>query len=213
MAWGEDEWDAFCALLEENWPGKLAEREEDNYRLMLDGVEPHQAVGALRLLAQRGQQFRPRPPEILGLMGRSEELPPTFEEALELIDQAVRVAGAARPRRLVGDEVALQRHRDERVALQWLRERAPLAARFAELEGLGRLRRLPIEDPVWGERERRELRVRYVELAQVQEERGVRQRTRAALGLGDGAPRRLEAALKRLSSGTPAIEGEAGGVM
>lgn len=138
MSWDERTWDAFCGLLEEAWPGDFDDATARSWRVLLDPVSPEQATVALRRLLLEGRRFRPSVSELLGAV-RENPGRPTFEEALVLMRRAVSRAD------------------DTPGALACLADQ-PLVASFLERRGVPQFRVLPVDDPDWGEKTRRELR-------------------------------------------------------
>lgn len=132
MTWTPDTWDAFAALLAGWWPGDFSEESGDAWRLALDGVDPREAIRALTGLLHEGRRFRPSASELLAAL-RADPSQPTFDEAYPVIYRAASKGF-----------VSAGTH--------------PLVAAFVERQGLERLGRLPLDDPDWGEKHRRDLR-------------------------------------------------------
>lgn len=84
MTWTVDEWDAFCGLVEEAWPGSFDDAAARSWRFLLDPLEPQMAAGGLRRLLLEGHKFRPSASEFLAA-ARSDPSAPTFDEAYHLI--------------------------------------------------------------------------------------------------------------------------------
>jgi hypothetical protein len=153
--WDDQTWAMFCALMHRGWPGAFTEEDALAYRVLLDGVDPAEAVGALRRLLHRGARFRPSAAELLGEL-HADPTRPTFAEAYQLIFGPRGVLRA----RIVGGR--WDNEADRRAAhRQAIEERAagvhPLVGAFVMRQGIDRLRTLPLEDPQWGEKHRRDL--------------------------------------------------------
>lgn len=133
MTWTEDKWAALFDLLDNGWPGELTEDAAAAYRTLLDGLEPETVVTGLRRLLVQGQRFRPSAAELIGA-SRKDPSRPTFDEAYRLM---FGPGGAAM--------------RDPRDGIH------PLVVSFVQRQGAERLRTLPLEDPEWGEKHRRDL--------------------------------------------------------
>lgn len=132
--WRDDQWDGFCGLLEGWWPGEFSEPAAKAWRIAMDGVPPDAAIAGLSGLLQEGRRFRPSASELLAIL-RSDPSKPTFDEMLVLLRRAMK---AAEP--------------TERLA-----QAHPLVLSFVERQGWDRLRTLPLDDPDWGEKTRRDL--------------------------------------------------------
>lgn len=170
MTWTVEEWDRFAILVEEGWPGEFSDAASLAWRAMLDDVEPQAAVRTLKELLLRGSRFRPSLSEFLAAV-RFDPSMPTFEEAYSLIYRALRDEPARTDNRLV----------------------AAFIMRFGEQ----RLRMLPVDDPTWGEKHRRDLREAWERHVDAWDGR-----ERAAVAAG-GEPRQLDplASLRLLPGG------------
>jgi hypothetical protein len=169
VSWGAAEWDAFAGLVEEGWPGTFDDDAAASWRVLLDGTAPGVAVTALRRLLYSGRTFYPRPAvsDLLAEL-RHDASAPTFDEALVLLRRALSHS--------TGDREALD-------ALQ----AQPLVGAFAQRQGTQRLRMLPVDDPDWGEKTRRELREAWDRHVDAFDGREV-----AALAAGTGELRQLD---------------------
>lgn len=196
MTWQPDEWEAFCALLEEGWPGTFDDSTAEAWRVLLDSTPPQVAVEALRRLLLEGRRFRPSVSELLAAT-RDDPSQPTFDEAYWLI---FGPRGALRAR---STGVALhegeQRQSENDAALERARTMHPLIASFMERQGLDRLRMLPLDDPDYGEIRRKELREAWERHCEATEGRVI-----AALASGSGELRQLDplASLPQIESGS-----------
>ncbi len=104
---------------------------------------------------------------------------PTFEEALDAICAHGGILKAHPPHK------ALITGEDERQAQQEALDRAhPLVASFAVSQGLTRLAHLPLEDPEWGEKYRRDLEAAWLNHRENSDRRQV-----AVLARGGGLKR------------------------
>jgi hypothetical protein len=135
-----DPWDAIGYLLENGWPGEFDDGAQAAYRTLLDGYQPEQIVAALRSLVRRGGRFRPSVSEIAAELN-ADPGRPTWSEAYRL---------------LFGQRGFLT-VRPEEAALRRANDRHPLLAAFIRQEGYERLTMLPVHDPDWGEKTRRDL--------------------------------------------------------
>jgi hypothetical protein len=156
--WSTSTWAAFCALIDEAWPGSFDQHAEASYRTALDAYDPALVVRALQVLITSGQKFRPSVPELVAAI-RSDPTRPTFEEALTLIFSPGGVLHARPDRRAL----AMYASERERFAIcnQAMLDRAaqfhPLIGSFVARYGLERLRMLPVDDPQWGNKHRADL--------------------------------------------------------
>lgn len=150
MTWTTTEWDAFCGLLDEAWPGDFDDDTAATWKALLSQVVPQAAVEALKRLLLEGRRFRPSVSELLAEV-RADPSQPTFEEMLMLVYRAAA--------------------RDERIA--WLAERSSLVSAFVRLQGPERLFTLQLDDPQWGEQRRRELREAWTNFLQTADRREV----------------------------------------
>lgn len=152
MSWTDTEWEAFCALLDEAWPGEFDDAAAGAWRALLAGVEPRAAIEALKRLLLEGRRFRPSASELLAAV-RADPTRPTFDEALVLIGRALRadVTGTFK-------SPASERCARNALALEHAAAAHSLIGAFLQRQGVERLRGLPLSDPTWGEKTRRELR-------------------------------------------------------
>ena len=132
MTWAPEEWDRFCALLKASWAGEFGTADRKAWRILLDDVKPESAIVALKRLLYSGRKFYPRP-AVADLLAelRVDPLTPTFDEAYPVIYRAA--------------------------ATGELPASHPLIAGFIELQTVKRLGQLPLDDPDWGEKTRRDL--------------------------------------------------------
>jgi hypothetical protein len=184
VSWGDIEWDAFCALLEEGWPGEFAEDARVAWRVLLDDVQPVAGVQALKRLLLAGIRFRPSAAELLAEV-HHDPSKPTWEEAWTLIQRAIR------------------RHRTDQALLAALDEHHASLRAFVERYGPQRLRTLPVGDPVWGEQRLRELREAWDRHMDASETRQV---AALAAGTGHDGLRRLDPLAAIPKPERPAIE-------
>jgi hypothetical protein len=175
VTWTDETWLGFCALLDEAWPGSFDPDAERAYRVLLDDLEPGAAIGALRRLLYGGQRFRPSVAELLAAI-RKDPSRPTFEEAWTLIEESMGCCA----RGPFISEAAMHRA-DDVEFLRDLNHRNPLVRSFVERYGVRRIQELPINDPQWGEKTRRELREAWERHVEASEGREV-----AALASGEG---------------------------
>lgn len=133
MTWIDAQWAMLFDLLDNGWPGELTEEAAAAYRTLLDGMEPQAVVTGLRRLLVRGQRFRPSAAELVGA-AREDPTQPTFAEAYRLMFM---------PSGAVSEKPRGGIH--------------PLVTSFVARHGSARLRMLPLEDPEWGEKHRRDL--------------------------------------------------------
>ena len=207
MSWDDETWTMFCALMRRGWPGEFTGADATAYRVLLDGTDPPQVVEALRRLLLRGQRFRPSAAELLGEL-RADPSRPTFAEAYRLIFGKGGVL-RARPAttRWASERERLARFDDA------ARARAagmhPLVAAFVDRQGLDRLRSLPLEDPDWGEKHRRDLEQQWDTHVEAFDGREV---AALATGRGRGELERFDplAALGVAREPAPALEAPAG---
>jgi hypothetical protein len=170
MSWTEEQWDAFCAMLQGGFPGDFTDEERSTWRIFFDEVDPQLAVAGLKRVVFAGTfKFRPSVSELMGAI-RNDPSVPTFDEAYPTIYSAA--------------------------AAQQIPQTHPLIAGFIEWQGLSRLGQLPLDDPDWGEKTRRDLEAawdRHVEACDGREVMAL---------ASNGEPRRLDP-LASLQLGPP----------
>ena len=168
MPHDDDKWQAIALLLDNGWPGDFDDAAAGAYRALLAGVEPEEILMALRVLVRKGGSFRPSASEIAGQLN-ADPGRPTWSEAFRLLFGA-RGLLSVRP---------------ERASIGRATERHPLLGRFIEAEGYDRLTMLPVHDPDWGRRTRRDLERAWDRLTQRADDRHA-----AGLELDVSPPRR-----------------------
>lgn len=135
----DDEWATFSMLLDKGfkWREPFGEAHAFTYRTLLDGYDSQQISDALRALIAQGQKFGPTPGEIIEQI-RKDPLRPTFDEALKLVERALRAANLP----LQGEyssEAQMIQARHENV-LKRASGMHPLVASFVGRRDIGRLR-------------------------------------------------------------------------
>lgn len=167
MTWTDVHWDAFCTLVEEAWHGEFDDHARTSWRILLDAVAPAAASEGLRRLLLEGHQHRPAVSVLLAAIRRDPSAP-TFTEAIRLILGPGGVLAARHSIRgpFVDDPddvedprtAATKRREAERTAMQQrLDATHPLVAAFFVRTDPDRLNRMPLDDPDWGEKVRRDL--------------------------------------------------------
>jgi hypothetical protein len=179
-AWSDLEWEGFCALLEEAWPGEFDDAARASWRLLLDGIEPAAASEGLRRMLFSGQRFRPSVSEFLAAV-RADPSEPTFDEAVQLIRRALKAPGyrerLRERQRETGSTFVSTDDEDElrkdaiRGALEQMH---PRVRGFVATQGVERLHRMlgQVEGEEWGEKHRADLRAdweRHVESGEQRE--------------------------------------------
>jgi hypothetical protein len=156
VSWTDEQWDAFCGLIEEAWPGSFDDHAAQSWRILLDALEPPAAADGMRRLLLEGHRFRPSASEFLAA-ARRDPSRPTFDEAYRLI---FGPGGALRAQPPAGAYLSLRDREAARRAAVMRRatEMHPLVASFIDRQDVDRLGQLPLEDPEWGEKYRRDLR-------------------------------------------------------
>jgi hypothetical protein len=156
MSFTDHEWEMFCALVEEAWPGEFDDEARTSWRILLDDIEPAGAISAVKRLLYSGRKFYPRPAvsDVLAEV-RSDPSLPTFDEAWWLIERAMRRTQS--PWGTFGSPGEMNRAYNELI-LAALSQHHPAVRSFAERQGLDRLRAVQVDDPRWGDKTRRELR-------------------------------------------------------
>jgi hypothetical protein len=159
--WHDEDWETFCFLLEEAWPGDFDDRTRGAWRLLIADQPPETIIPALKALMAEGHRFRPSVSELLAAT-RRDPSKPTFDEAYRLIYGAGGVLRAEPSHDAFDGPVTYRSERERRAMFdQAARDRAagmhPLIASFVERHGLDRLRELPVDDPEWGGKHRRDL--------------------------------------------------------
>jgi len=156
MSFTDREWEMFCALLEEAWPGEFDDEARTSWKILLDDIEPATAISAVKRLLYSGRKFYPRPAvsDVLAEI-RTDPSLPTFDEAWLLIERAM--VRTQTPSGLFETPGDMAKAHNELI-LAALDQHHPAIRSFAERQGLDRLRALQVDDPQWGEKTRRELR-------------------------------------------------------
>jgi hypothetical protein len=173
MTWHPDEWDAFCTLVEEAWPGDFDDATRTSWRVLLDETSPAQTVVALKVLLLEGRTFRPSVSELLATINVDVSTP-TSVEAIHMIYGPGGVT-----------------HRGCTTGTH------PLVEGFVERHGLEFLQALPVDCPVWGAKHRRDLAAEWDAFVRAWQARG-----RMARAAGHGDPRRLDPVTQVLALGT-----------
>ena len=132
------EWEAFCTLIEEGWPGEFDAPARTAWRVLLAPLTPAQCGAALSRLNAEGRTFRPNPGEFIVAAWQDPPAPSPLQ-ALAMI------YGGSKSAMYAADPV------------QRAYELHPYLGGFVKTYGVERLRRLEINDPDWGERNRRVL--------------------------------------------------------
>lgn len=184
MTWLEREWDAFAMLLEEGWHGDFDDQARAAWRVLLDGLQPEQAITGLRRLLHEGRPHRPSASEVIAAANHDPTVP-TFPEALRLIQHALK---ARPPAGRWPDESARRRAYD--IAAQArLVEAHPFVRSFVATQTISRLRALGLDDPDHGPARRRMLEQEYTAHTETQADREV---AALASGRGRGELQRLD---------------------
>jgi hypothetical protein len=176
------EWRDVGTVLLGSWPTQVAAWGREGIAAYLGelkgrGLTPEAAITALRCCSDR---WPPNASEVAA-QARRDPSQPTFDEALVLMRRSLKAEDP----------------------IVWLQNRKPLVASFLDRTGLDRFRVLPIDDPDWGERHRRDLRDAWDRHTQAMEGREI-----AALASGPRTGLRQLDPLASLSTPTPQI-GEA----
>lgn len=155
MSWIDREWEMFCALVEEAWPGEFDDEARTSWRILLDEIESPAAIAAVKRMLYSGRKFYPRPAvsDVLAEV-RADPSLPTFDEAWTLILRAINRTHVTGRFREPSDE----RRAENDAILAALDDHHPAIRAFAERQDMGRLRTLPTLDPQWGEKTLRDLR-------------------------------------------------------
>lgn len=161
MPWHDDQWEAFCLLLEEAWPGEFDRRTRGAWRTLLGRHEPDQVIGALQHLLAEGHRFRPSVSELIAAI-RHDPTIPTFDEAYRLLYGAGGVMRAEPAHDAFAGPVRYRSERERRdmfdqAAIDRATGMHPLIGSFIDRYGLDRLRALTVDDPEWGTKTRRDL--------------------------------------------------------
>lgn len=178
MTWTATEWEAFCHLVEEAWPGEFDDQARASWRVLLDGVPTDAATEALKRLLYSGRKFYPRPAvsDLLAEL-RADPSLPTFDEAWVLIERTL--SRTPEPDgRFKSEGEARKAH--DRAILDALDAHHPMIRSFVERQGLARLRTIQTGDPQWGEKHLADLRAAWERHVEASDRRQV-----AALASGD----------------------------
>lgn len=156
MSWTQVEWDAFATLIEEGWPGEFDDAARKAWRVLLDSLEPERAIECLRRLLLEGHTFRPSVSEFLAA-ARRDPARPTWDEAYILIRRAMR----QQSRNVRARSEPLMIRARCQVMQDWLGWISPFVAGFTAQQTFARLTQLPLDDPAWGQKTRRDLERAY----------------------------------------------------
>lgn len=153
-----EEWNAIELLLDKGfkWREPFGEVQSSVYRTLLDGHSCDLIVDVIRALVARGQVFGPTPGEIVALIRLDPSLP-TWAEAYQLLygrGGVMKAHPKYPPGGWTGSE--LEEARD-RVQLERADALHPMLGAFVRGYGLARLRMLEVDDPAFGELERKRL--------------------------------------------------------
>jgi len=156
MTWTDEQWEAFCGLVEEGWPGEFDDESARSWRILLNDVTPLAASDALKRLLYSGRKFYPRPAvsDVLAEI-RTDPSLPTFDEAWLLIERAI--VRTQTPSGTFDSPSDMAKVHNDAV-LAALESHHPAIRSFAERQGLDRLRTVQVDDSQWGEKTRRDLR-------------------------------------------------------
>lgn len=151
-----EDWTIIAGLIDEWWPGEFSQSAEHAWHVALADYDAERVTTALRALLARGGTFRPSVAEVVGEI-RRDPSKPTFDEALILIQRALR----AWNRPLTGDyanEAELLRAR-EQLVVECAQTVHPLVAAFINRHGIGQLQREIAElgGEEWGGARRKQL--------------------------------------------------------
>lgn len=155
MTWSEQEWDGFCALLEEGWPGAFDDATRESWGILLAEVQPAQAVTALKRLLFAGSKFRPSVSELLAEVRRDPSVP-SFLEMERLVFGPKGALSAQAPAGKYADQAEMRRA-EHLAVISRARDMHPLVASFVHRQGIDRLKSLELGDPTWGEKRRSDL--------------------------------------------------------
>ena len=180
-AWTDATWDAFCALVEEAWPGEFDDDAQRAWRVLLGGLPAEDGIEGLKRLLFEGHTFRPSVSEFLAAV-RHDPSQPTFGEACRMIYGRGGVL-AAKPDMSVFTEPERAQAR-----LAKAHELHPLIASFVDRQTIAKLTTLHFGDPKYGEANRAALEREWNDHVQRFNDRDV-----AALAAGETErTRRLE---------------------
>lgn len=145
MAWAQEQWEPFVSILRHGFAAKdrLTEAEENVYAVLLDKIDPSDAVQALTEMVLAGRALRPKPGEIVATIRRDPAVP-TFEEFCALVFGPKGLLTLQPPPRgrWLGDEKA---NAVRELVNARLEQMHPLVGAFVARVGLGKLRQLPVE--------------------------------------------------------------------
>lgn len=153
--WTDQQWHIFVGLVDEAWPGALDDKTARSWRTLLDGINPDVAAEGIRRLLVEGHRFRPSVSEVLAA-ARRDPTRPTFAEAYQLIYGRRGALAAREPHGVYSSEGDVRRAR-RAAQLGRAEDLHPLVATFIDRQGVDRLGQIPVNDPDWGEKHRRDL--------------------------------------------------------
>ena len=162
-AWTDEQWETFCALMDEWWPGDFGGGARAAWRVALDAVEPAVAAETATRLLHKGQKFRPSASEFLFAV-RRDPGQPTWDEAYHLI---------------FGRKGILAAWSDKRLQAERVNAAHSLVRSFVERQTIERLMSIPVDDPEWGAKNRKDLEDKWAAHVEAMDSREV-----AALAAG-----------------------------
>jgi hypothetical protein len=149
----DDDWASVCFFIDQGW-GDFDQDRRDAYRFFLGELEQDELLAGLKKLAEDGQKFLPRPPEIITAVRSLQEPPvPSWSEAWAVLRKAMEA-------------------RSEERAYELLNGVHLVLGKFMEAEGGWEAMRLqPFFDPEFGMVRVRDLKARWEEFVEVARER------------------------------------------
>jgi hypothetical protein len=146
MSWTDEQWAAFVSILRLGFASKtpMGPDEDNVYRMLLEHVPPAEAHAAVLRLVAGGQALRPQPGEIMAAVLHDPGTP-TFEEMCALVfgsRGALSLKPTPRGLWLEGERETATRE----LVDAFLATAHPLVRSFVNTFGVGKLRRLPIDE-------------------------------------------------------------------
>jgi hypothetical protein len=179
------EWKDVGQVLLGSWPSQVAAWGREGIAAFLAELQGRRLSADQAIVALRSWEDKwPPSASEVARMVRTDPSLPTFDEAMMLI---VAVAKQTqRPSGPFGSEGEMHGAYHQAV-LTALDQHHPMVRSFAERQGMGRLLALPVNDPQWGEKVRRELREAWESHLEAMDRREV-----AQLASGAGCPADLQ---------------------
>lgn len=163
--WTAEEWEAFGLIMAQCWRGDWTPARERAYGIVLDGYRPADVIAVVRRLIREGKSFLPTPSELVGPIAAAEEIvtaAPSWPEVKQMLFGRGGVLKVA-PTPGGYTDARDRARRVAELALTRAESMHPYLHAFVAVQGVDRLRALPVDDPDYGELELKTLGERWAE--------------------------------------------------